>query len=165
MTDSQGSALEELGHDSLPDHRAAMYALLSWLDEHGYGAQVAAVGHRVVHGGAAHRAPELVTPALVAALRDLTPIDPDHMPQVLGAIEAAGQAFPGIPQVACFDTSFHRTMPLVAQIYALPRQFTDSGHLRYGLHGLSALSLLPYPPTPHPTTPPRRPHHTHPPTP
>jgi acetate kinase len=142
VTDSRGSALEEPRHDTLPDHRAAMYALLSWLDEHGYGAQVAAVGHRVVHGGAAHRAPELVTPALVAALRDLTPIDPDHMPQVRGAIEASGQAFPGIPQVACFDTAFHRTMPWVAQIYALPRQFTDAGLLRYGFHGLSYESIV-----------------------
>src|SRR5260370_3960972 len=103
MTDSQGSVLEEPRHDTLPDHRAAMYALLSWLDEHGYGAQVAAVGHRVVHGGAAHRAPEMVTPALVAPLRDLTPIHPDHMPQGLGAIQAAGQAFPRIPHVPCFE--------------------------------------------------------------
>jgi len=142
VTDSQGSALEEPRHDTLPDHRAAMYALLSWLDKHGYGAQVAAVGHRVVHGGVAHRAPELVTPALVAALRDLTPIDPDHMPQVLGAIEAAGQAFPGIPQVACFDTAFHRTMPRIAQLYALPRQYTDEGILRFGFHGLSYESIV-----------------------
>jgi acetate kinase len=64
------------------------------------------------------------------------------MPQILDAIEAAGQAFPGIPQVACFDTAFHRTMPRVAQLYALPRQYTDEGLLRFGFHGLSYESIL-----------------------
>ena len=107
---------------------------------------LAAVGHRVVHGGAEHIRPERVTPALVSALQDLTPLDPLHMPHSLAPIAAITASRPGLPQVACFDTAFHHTLPLVAQHFALPRTVSDGGVRRYGFHGLSyeyIASILP----------------------
>ncbi|MGN6359979.1 MAG: acetate/propionate family kinase [Thermomicrobiales bacterium] len=126
----------------LPDHATAMRALLDWLRERGLAQQLAAVGHRIVHGGAEYRDPQGVTPALVAALHALVPIDPDHLPQALAAIAATSAAYSDIPQFACFDTAFHRTMPPVAQRYALPHRFAEDGVLRYGFHGLSYESIL-----------------------
>jgi acetate kinase len=102
-----------------------------------FGFSVKAVGHRVVHGGVTHVAPERITDALLSDLRTLMPIDPDHMPQALEAIEAITERYPNVPQVACFDTAFHRTMPMLAQRYALPRWTVDAGVRRYGFHGLS----------------------------
>ena len=96
-----------------------------------------AVGHRIVHGGADHIAPERVTPALLLALETLTPLDPIHMPHNIAPIIAVAKARPAIDQVACFDTAFHHTMPLVARRFALPRAISDAGVRRYGFHGLS----------------------------
>jgi acetate kinase len=96
-----------------------------------------AVGHRIVHGGADHIAPERLTPTLMSALESLTPLDPIHMPHNLAPIRAVGKARPGIEQIACFDTAFHHTMPIVAQRFALPRALCDAGVRRYGFHGLS----------------------------
>jgi acetate kinase len=121
----------------LPDHSAALKALLDWLGSHQGGIELEAVGHRVVHGGAAYSEPQLIDDDLVAALRRLVPIDPLHLPQAIDAIEATRRAYPDRPQVACFDTAFHRHMPRVAQIYALPRRFAKEGVVRYGFHGLS----------------------------
>lgn len=98
---------------------------------------LAAVGHRIVHGGLEHVAPALATPALLASLEALTPLDPLHMPLNLAPIRAIAAAHPGIPQVACFDTAFHRTMPREAQSFALPRAIHAAGVRRYGFHGLS----------------------------
>ena len=126
----------------LPDHAAAMRTLLDWLRERDLARRFAAVGHRIVHGGAEYRDPQRVTPALVAALHALVPIDPDHLPQALAAIAATSEAYGDIPQFACFDTAFHRTMPPVAQRYALPHRFAEAGMLRYGFHGLSYESIL-----------------------
>jgi acetate kinase len=78
-----------------------------------------------------------VTADLLATLRSLIPVDPEHLPQAIAAIEGLSDALPAVPQVACFDTAFHRTMPRVAQTYALPRRYTDAGVVRYGFHGLS----------------------------
>ena len=103
----------------------------------GYGQTLAGVGHRVVHGGAWYAAPARITPELSANLRALVALDPLHLPQALAVIEAAGRAFPGVPQVACFDTAFHRQMPRVARLYALPRRYAEAGVVRYGFHGLS----------------------------
>jgi acetate kinase len=97
----------------------------------------AGVGHRVVHGGVAHVAPERVDAALVADLRRLVPFAPLHLPAAIQAIEAVTARFPGLPQVACFDTAFHRRMPEVAQRFPLPRGLWDEGVRRYGFHGLS----------------------------
>ena len=96
-----------------------------------------AVGHRVVHGGANHAAPERVTPQLVAALLNLVPLAPLHLPAALASIDAVSAHFPGLPQIACFDTAFHRRMPAVAQRLPLPRTLRAKGIQRYGFHGLS----------------------------
>jgi len=122
---------------ALPDHAAALQAFLDWLRERGDATRPDAAGHRVVHGGSRYREPQLITDEVVTALRDLAPIDPDHLPQAIDAIEATRRAYPAIPQVACFDTAFHRHMPRVARQYALPREIEEAGVIRYGFHGLS----------------------------
>jgi acetate kinase len=96
-----------------------------------------AIGHRVVHGGPAHEAPERVTSRLLAELRTLVPLAPLHLPAALAGIEAASALFPAVPQVACFDTAFHRAMPAVSHRLPLPRGLAARGIQRYGFHGLS----------------------------
>jgi len=132
ITDPQGRPVHEDGHE-LPDHEAALRALFEALKER----PLDAVGHRVVHGGSRYSRPERVTPALTDALRELAPIDPTHLPQAIAAIETVGELHPSLPQVACFDTAFHRGMPRVAQLYPLPRELAEAGIIRYGFHGLS----------------------------
>jgi acetate kinase len=100
------------------------------------------VGHRLVHGGPDYSAPRLIDDAMVAAIEQLTPFAPNHLPQALAAIAATRAAFPDLPQVACFDTAFHRTMPPVAQRYPLPPEFEREGAIRYGFHGLSYASIV-----------------------
>lgn len=124
------------------DHRAAVETLLAWLRRHAYDADLAAVGHRIVHGGSAFSQPQVVSDDMIAALQQIIPIDPDHLPQALDAIAAVGAVYPAIPQVACFDTAFHRHMPHVARLYALPHHLTAAGVLRYGFHGLSYESIM-----------------------
>jgi acetate kinase len=119
------------------DHAAAFGQLAEWLDQHYPSDRLSAVGHRLVHGGRNFTEPQLVTQELLRALQALVPIDPDHTPQAIGIIRLAEAHHPGVPQVACFDTSFHRHLPWFAEMYALPRQFYDQGILRYGFHGLS----------------------------
>ncbi len=96
-----------------------------------------AVGHRIVHGGARHAGPARVDEALLAELKALVPFAPGHQPQGLACIAAVEEAWPGQPQVACFDTAFHRTQDRLAQIEAIPRALTEDGLLRFGFHGLS----------------------------
>jgi acetate kinase len=98
---------------------------------------LAAVGHRVVHGGADHIEPELITPALIKALEQLIPLDPLHMPSSLSLMKAVAAARPGLIQIACFDTAFHHTLPTVATRFALPHDLLAAGVRRYGFHGLS----------------------------
>jgi len=119
------------------DHHAAMSAILGWLGQAGYDASVVAVGHRIVHGGADYAEPVLIDDATLAKLRALIPLAPLHQPHNVAGVEAAMKAFPSIPQVACFDTAFHRSHPFVEDTYALPRSFYDEGVRRYGFHGLS----------------------------
>ncbi len=101
------------------------------------GREVAALGHRVVHGGMGHREPERVTPELLIQLEALIPLAPLHQAHNLAAIRTAIDLNPTLPQVACFDTAFHRNAPEVAQAFALPRELFDGGARRYGFHGLS----------------------------
>jgi acetate kinase len=115
----------------------ALDALLAFTEAHLGADGLAAVGHRVVHGGADHVAPERVTPALLAALEALTPLDPLHMPGNLAPMRAVAAARPGLVQAACFDTAFHHTLPPVAARFAIPRDLQDAGVRRYGFHGLS----------------------------
>jgi acetate kinase len=116
-------------------------AMLEWLlgGLTALGAQlrVVAAGHRVVHGGAQHAAPAAVSPQLLAELEGYTPLAPQHQPYNLAGIHALARRWPQLPQVACFDTAFHRSQPRVAQLFALPRRFAAAGVLRYGFHGLS----------------------------
>ncbi len=119
------------------DHDAAMRALLDWLEARLGGLRLLAAGHRVVHGGADHAAPVRVDGAVLEELARLVPIDPLHQPHNLAGIRALMQARPGLPQVACFDTAFHRSLPELAQRFALPRELFDAGVRRYGFHGLS----------------------------
>src|SRR3712207_610026 len=108
LADDHGETLDER-RDELPDHAAALDALMSRLRDRGLDRDdLAAVGHRIVHGGDRHRKPERLTPGVVADLRALVPIDPNRLPQAIAAIEAVGRAYPAVPQVACFDTAFHK---------------------------------------------------------
>jgi acetate kinase len=95
-----------------------------------------------VYGGRQYKEPQLVTPELVVALKESVPLAPEHLPRELKAIEAVGRAFPGLPQVACFDTAFHCHMPEIATLYPLPRHFRNDGLMRYGFHGLSYAYIL-----------------------
>jgi acetate kinase len=119
------------------DHAAAMGAILDWLRRAGYDSSVAAVGHRIVHGGPDHSTPVLIDDRTLASLRALIPLAPLHQPHNVAGVEAAMKAFPSIPQVACFDTAFHRSHPFIHDTYALPRSYYDEGVRRYGFHGLS----------------------------
>jgi acetate kinase len=122
-------------------HRSAADLLIDWLEEQEGFASAAAVGHRVVHG-MRHTEPERVTEDLLDELRRLGPYDPDHLPGEIELIVAFRDRHPKLPQVACFDTAFHRTMPRVAKMYPLPRRFDAKGVQRYGFHGLSYAYLM-----------------------
>jgi acetate kinase len=119
----------------LPGHEAALETLLDWLRSRNLELRV--VGHRVVHGGAQFDQPRRVTTELIAGLKALIPLAPEHLPQEIQAIEAITRLHPDVPQVVCFDTAFHRRMPREAQLYGLPRELAEAGVLRYGFHGLS----------------------------
>jgi acetate kinase len=123
------------------DHKSAANSVIDWLEEQNSFASVRAVGHRVVHG-MQHTAPELVTQELLDELHRLRPYDPDHLPREIELIEALRQRHPKLPQVACFDTAFHRTMPRVARLLPIPRRFEAKGVQRYGFHGLSYAYLM-----------------------
>lgn len=119
------------------NHRAALGVIIDWLDGVLAGRRVAAIGHRVVHGGPDLAAPVLVDVAVMERLRELAPLAPLHQPHNLAGIAAAAERFPGVPQVACFDTAFHRAHAWEADTFALPPEFYDRGIRRYGFHGLS----------------------------
>jgi acetate kinase len=132
-----GSLVDERLDASVRDGRAALGVLAGWLRTAYGGARVLGVGHRVVHGGARYAGPCVVTPDVVTDLRALEPLAPLHQPYNIGAIEAVSEQLPGVPQVACFDTSFHRGQPAVAELVPLPKAIRDAGVQRYGFHGLS----------------------------
>jgi acetate kinase len=123
------------------DHRKAAGFLLDWLDSQATFASVTAVGHRVVQG-MTHSAPERVTRKLLAELKGFTAYDPDHLPREIALMEAVLRRHPRLPQVACFDTAFHRTMPPVARTLPIPRRYAAKGVERYGFHGLSYAFLM-----------------------
>lgn len=123
--------------DAVGDSQPLIEKVIGWTEAHIGQDRLSAVGHRVVHGGPDHAEPERVTPKLLAALDRLTPLAPLHQPQNLAPIRAIADARPDLPQVACFDTAFHHTMPAVASRFALPREYEAAGIRRYGFHGLS----------------------------
>ena len=124
------------------DHTAAVDALMGWIEEHSGRDALAAVGHRVVHGGPNYSEPQQVTAEMVEELHRLSPFDPEHLPLEIELIEAFRQRHPKLPQVACFDTAFHRTMPRVATLLPIPRRYEAQGVRRYGFHGLSYEFLM-----------------------
>jgi acetate kinase len=126
----------------LANRDSAVREFLAWFESSPYRGRLAAIGHRIVHGGRHFTGPQPVNPKLLRALRTLIPLDPDHLPAELSAIRLIGRDHPDLLQVACFDTAFHRTMPRVAQQYALPRRWAESGVIRYGFHGLSCQSIV-----------------------
>ena len=119
------------------EYDAMLGALLAWAESHVHPDTLVAVGHRVVHGGRDFTAPVRLTAAIVQQLDALTPFAPLHQPHSLAPIRTLMALRPGLPQVACFDTAFHSTMPSVAKRFALPRDYEDEGVRRYGFHGLS----------------------------
>jgi acetate kinase len=121
----------------LTSHAGAIQAALDTFRREHPGLVLLSVGHRVVHGGDGYAAPVTVTEEVMGRLAGLAPFAPLHQPHNLAGIRAAMAAFPGVPQVACFDTAFHRNHPWVADTYALPRAMYDEGVRRYGFHGLS----------------------------
>jgi acetate kinase len=127
-------------------HRDALALLLDFLEGAMGGAQVEGVGHRVVHGGLEYMAPTRVDAATLARLERYVPLAPLHQPHNLAAIRLLLERRPDLPEIACFDTAFHRTVPEVAQLFALPPRFAEAGVRRYGFHGLSyeyVASVLP----------------------
>lgn len=123
------------------DLRTVADFLLGWLKAQPVFASVKAVGHRVVHG-MTHAEPERITAALLAELHHIVPYDPDHLPREIELIEAFNRHYPELPQVACFDTAFHRSMPRVAKLLPIPRRYEARGVQRYGFHGLSYAYLM-----------------------
>ncbi len=119
------------------DAKQALDVLAGWLRSQYTDARILGVGHRVVHGGTAYYLPTLVTAEVLTDLQKLIPLAPLHQPFNLAAIEAVFQRLPGVPQVACFDTAFHRNHDAVMELIPLPKEIRDKGVQRYGFHGLS----------------------------
>ncbi len=127
---------------NVPDYAAAVGALMDWIAENsGNGAPIA-VGHRVVHGGPNYSMPQRVTAGMIAELSRFSPYDPEHLPQEILLMERLQRRFPDLPQVACFDTAFHKSLPRVAGLLPIPRRYQAQGLRRYGFHGLSYAFLM-----------------------
>jgi acetate kinase len=125
-----------------PDHAVAVSALMDWIEEHAGHHALAAVGHRVVHGGPKYVEPQRITAAMLEELHRLGALDPEHLPEEILLTEAFHRRFPAVPQVACFDTAFHRDLPRVARLLPIPRRYEAQGIRRYGFHGLSYAFLV-----------------------
>jgi acetate kinase len=138
LKDAGGRTIaDEKLDSSVRNGRAALDVLAQWLRTNFGGARVVGAGHRVVHGGSAYTGPCVVTAGVLDDLRALIPLAPLHQPHNIAAIEAVGERLPGVPQVACFDTSFHRGHSEVVDLVPLPKEIRDGGVQRYGFHGLS----------------------------
>jgi acetate kinase len=124
------------------DHARAAESLADWLGAQEVLGDLAGIGHRIVHGGVRLTSHQPVTPELVEELKANGPLDPAHLPGEIALIEVLGRRMPGVPQVACFDTAFHRDLPRVAQLLPIPRSYADAGIRRLGFHGLSYEYLL-----------------------
>ena len=136
--DAGGHLLGEQRWPSALGHEGALAHLLDWLQSaHSAGRRLAAVGHRVVHGGTDFAAPVRLDAAIVEQLQKYVPLAPLHQPHNLAPIRELLKRAPQLPQVACFDTAMHRSNPPLAQMFALPQELSDAGIRRYGFHGLS----------------------------
>jgi acetate kinase len=124
------------------DMDAAVKEVIKWLISNYDQNKLAAIGHRVVQGGPQHRQPEIITPQLLRTLEGLVYLAPNHLPEELQTIKRFQSAFPGVPQMACFDTCFHEGMPSYAKYYPLPEKYKEMGLMKYGFHGLSYQYIL-----------------------
>ena len=137
LKDAAGAPLSVGDIGTVADHGAALRVAIRAMAAHYPERTIKAVGHRVVHGGPDFAQPVMIDDKVQSALEALVPLAPLHQPHCLAGIRAARAAFPDAAQIACFDTAFHRTMPRVHEIYAIPRAYYDQGIRRYGFHGLS----------------------------
>ena len=123
------------------DHDEAANHLIAWLEKQEHFDSVKGIGHRIVHG-MHHTEPELVTDDLLNELKKISAFDPDHLPEEIKLIEVFKKRYPELKQIACFDTSFHTSMPVVAKLLSIPRRYYEMGIQRYGFHGLSYAYLM-----------------------
>lgn len=145
-----GTVLTASGADGQPqridisasDHAQAAQQLIGWLRQRLGSTHIAAIGHRVVHGGTRLLEHQIVDEAMIAELKRTQPLDLAHLPREIALIETFRSGLPGVPQVACFDTAFHRDLPKVAQLLPIPRHYSDAGVRRLGFHGLSYAYLM-----------------------
>ena len=139
VRDTNGAILDERSWDPGEElgHEESLMHLIAWLREHQEGRKLVAIGHRVVHGGAAFSSPVLVDESVLQSLEVLVPLAPLHQPHNLEPIRIVRRRLPGMPQVACFDTAFHQSQSDIATLFALPREMRERGVRRYGFHGLS----------------------------
>lgn len=144
----QGATLQVKGSVNISqpiaatDPKVAVGLLMDWIEQHNVQEGLAAVGHRVVHGGPKYWKPERITPKLIKDLHALESFDSEHMPEEILLAEAFHHKFPDVPQFACFDTAFHHDLPRVAKLLPIPRRFEAQGVRRYGFHGLSYEFLI-----------------------
>jgi acetate kinase len=138
--EQQGSAPTRIGAAG-KERGAAIGAVVDWLESQPAFTTLAGVGHRIVHG-MLHTEPALISAKLVGELREMIPFDPEHLPREIEFIEILRRRYPKLPQVACFDTAFHRGMPRVATQLPIPRRYAEKGVQRYGFHGLSYTYLM-----------------------
>jgi acetate kinase len=138
--EQEGSAPTRIGA-AAKEPGAAIGAVLDWLESQPVFTTLAGVGHRIVHG-MLHPEPALISAKLVGELREMIPFDPEHLPREIEFIEILRRRYPKLPQVACFDTAFHRGMPRVATQLPIPRRYAEKGVQRYGFHGLSYTYLM-----------------------
>jgi acetate kinase len=139
VRDAAGNLMDahEWGEGQAIDHKTGLHFAITWLEAHLADTKVTAAGHRVVLGGTRFEAPARIDGDVLDYLDSLAAMEPSHQPFNVAGARAFAEAFPGVPQVACFDTSFHRTMPEAAQIYALPKEVRDAGVRHWGYHGIS----------------------------
>lgn len=126
----------------LVDHVGATQILTDWLKREIPKLTISAVGHRIVHGGPKHHVSKIIDNQMITDLRELSPFDPEHLPIQIQLIETLQGLFPGVHQVACFDTAFHHNLPTRARLLPIPRHFASKGIRRYGFHGLSYAYIL-----------------------
>jgi acetate kinase len=125
-----------------PNHVACVPLLVELLEKNAGADSVSAIGHRVVHGGPRYRDPVRVDGAVLEELRGISSFAPNHLPSAIALMEAFAAKFPRVPQIACFDTAFHSTLPRVARLLPIPRRYEAKGVVRYGFHGLSYSFLM-----------------------
>ena len=141
VTDLATNQKEDRGIEA-PDHLACVPMLVELLERKLGATALTAIGHRVVHGGPRYRDPQRVDAAMIEELRLISPFDPEHLPAEIALMEAFGARYPAVPQIACFDTAFHRNLLRVAKLLPIPRRYETKGVQRYGFHGLSYAYLM-----------------------